>query len=277
MTSRDFGITTLRNAVAYHLDGSIVPSNNVYITSTNGAAVFSDTLTISTIYVSTATISTLTVSTIDGGGVSSILAVNAGTNISIPDPLIPVVSVDINSTLNMNGFPIVDTTGLLTLSSIGEINLTAGSSINMNTSTITSFANKFILNSDLDIKGSSASIQFFDILNNQKATINYADINQKITITASSSVFESTGPGKGRLIFDSLYSYIELRGDNIPVRMRKYDSVGTAVSTAVALEGNNIILTTGGTSTIQIGPNNISSTYLLLTINNTAYKIALLT
>ncbi len=117
MTSRDFGITTLRNAVAYHFDGSIVPSNNVYITSTNGAAVFSDTLTISTINVSTATISTLTVSTIDGGGVSSILAVNAGTNISIPDPLIPVVSVNINSTLNMNGYSIVDGTGSLTLSS----------------------------------------------------------------------------------------------------------------------------------------------------------------
>ena len=53
MTSRDFGIVTLRNAVAYHFDGSIVPINNVYITSTNGGAVFSDTLTISTINVST--------------------------------------------------------------------------------------------------------------------------------------------------------------------------------------------------------------------------------
>ena len=111
MTSRDFGIVTLRNAVAYHFDGSIVPINNVYITSTNGAAIFSDTLTISTINVSTINGSGV------GGGVSSI---TAGTNISITGTVsTPIVNVDINSTLLMNGFPIVDTTGLLTLSSIG--------------------------------------------------------------------------------------------------------------------------------------------------------------
>ena len=68
MTSRDFGIVTLRNAVAYHFDGSIVPINNVYITSTNGGAVFSDTLTISTINVSTINGGGV------GGGVSSIIA-----------------------------------------------------------------------------------------------------------------------------------------------------------------------------------------------------------
>jgi hypothetical protein len=112
MTSRDFGIVTLRNAVAYHFDGSIVPINNVYITSTNGGAVFSDTLTISTINVST-----INGGGVGGGGVSSI---SSGINISITGTVsTPIVNVDINSTLLMNGFPIVDTTGLLTLSSIG--------------------------------------------------------------------------------------------------------------------------------------------------------------
>ena len=73
MTSRDFGITTLRNAVAYHFDGSIVPSNNVYITSTNGAAIFSDSLTISTI----------NVSTINGGGGGSQTLSQTGNIVSL--------------------------------------------------------------------------------------------------------------------------------------------------------------------------------------------------
>jgi len=90
MTSRDFGITTLRNAVAYHLDGSIVPSNNVYITSTNGAAVFSDTLTISTINASTinggitlpsAIISMSTLTWSSSGGVS--FASTIDTNVTV--------------------------------------------------------------------------------------------------------------------------------------------------------------------------------------------------
>jgi hypothetical protein len=111
MTSRDFGIVTLRSAVAYRRNNTLVPPNNVYVTSTNGAAIFSDTLTISTINVSTINGSGV------GGGVSSI---SSGINISITGTVsTPIVNVDINSTLLMNGFPIVDTTGLLTLSSIG--------------------------------------------------------------------------------------------------------------------------------------------------------------
>ena len=81
MTSRDFGFTTLRSAVAYRPDNSIVSPNNVYITKTNGAAVFSDTLKISTINVSTATISTLTVSTINGGSGGGQVLSQSGDNI----------------------------------------------------------------------------------------------------------------------------------------------------------------------------------------------------
>ena len=116
MTSRDFGIVTLRNAVAYHFDGSIVPINNVYITSTNGGAVFSDTLTISTI----------NVSTINGGGVGGgVSSIIAGTNISITGTVsTPIVNVDINSTLLMNGYPIYDN---------NTITIAAGSSINLST------------------------------------------------------------------------------------------------------------------------------------------------
>ena len=116
MTSRDFGIVTLRSAVAYRRNNTLVPPNNVYVTSTNGAAIFSDTLTISTINVSTINGSGV------GGGVSSI---TAGTNISITGTVsTPIVNVDINSTLLMNGYPIYDNS---------TITIAAGSTINLST------------------------------------------------------------------------------------------------------------------------------------------------
>ena len=116
MTSRDFGIVTLRSAVAYRRNNTLVPPNNVYVTSTNGAAIFSDTLTISTI----------NVSTINGGGVGGgVSSITAGTNISITGTVsTPIVNVDINSTLLMNGFPIYDNS---------TITIAAGSTINLST------------------------------------------------------------------------------------------------------------------------------------------------
>ena len=77
MTSRDFGFITLRNAVAYRPDNSVVPPNNVFITSTNGGAVFSSNLKISTIDALNATIDTLKVSTITGVNTLDVSTINA--------------------------------------------------------------------------------------------------------------------------------------------------------------------------------------------------------
>jgi len=90
MTSRDFGFTTLRSAVAYRRNNTLVPPNNVYVTSTNGAAIFSDTLTISTINASTinggitlpsAIISMSTLTWSSSGGVS--FASTIDTNVTV--------------------------------------------------------------------------------------------------------------------------------------------------------------------------------------------------
>ena len=130
MTSRDFGFTTLRSAVAYRRNNTLVPPNNVYVTSTNGAATFSDTLTISTINVSTATISTLTVSTINGGGGGGVILITAGTNISTTGTASnPTINVNINSTLEMNGENI-HSSGALGIASDAILNLD-GTFVNM--------------------------------------------------------------------------------------------------------------------------------------------------
>lgn len=49
MTSRDYGFLTLRNTTAYQPTGNPVPPNNIFVTSTNGVAIFSNNISISTL------------------------------------------------------------------------------------------------------------------------------------------------------------------------------------------------------------------------------------
>ena len=97
-----------------------VSSNYVLITSTNGQLVPSDNIYISSITISS--INGLPYTPGSGGSVSSI---SSGTNISITGTSSnPIINVDINSTLLMNGFPIYDN---------NTITIAAGSIINLST------------------------------------------------------------------------------------------------------------------------------------------------
>jgi hypothetical protein len=85
MSSRDFGFTTLRNVTAYQPNNLYVPQNRVLATSTNGAAIFSDNITISslnasTIDVGTKTVQFLQVSTISSTTIVHRLNIQAGAN-----------------------------------------------------------------------------------------------------------------------------------------------------------------------------------------------------
>ena len=61
MSSRDYGFLTLRNTVAYQSNGDIVPANNIFVTSTNGVAVFSNNVSISTVTASSININTFNI------------------------------------------------------------------------------------------------------------------------------------------------------------------------------------------------------------------------
>ncbi len=88
MTSRDFGFLTLRNTTAYQPNGFPVPPNNIFVTSTNGAAVFSNNILISTVTVSTLNVNTENVSSINASTINAstivvdYLTVNSTTTLS---------------------------------------------------------------------------------------------------------------------------------------------------------------------------------------------------
>ena len=133
MASRDYGFLTLRNTTAYQSNGLPVPPNRIFITSTNGTAIFSDTVTLSSINTSSISVSSINTSSINTNSLtansttinfltvnstinaSTINATNISTDflstfehISFIDHNLSTVVVDvIGSTLYVNGAPII--------------------------------------------------------------------------------------------------------------------------------------------------------------------------
>ena len=78
MSSRDFSFLTLRNVSAYNPDNSLVSANSLFVTSTNGSAVFSNNISISSINASTLNASTINVNTSGGINTTNTNATNIG-------------------------------------------------------------------------------------------------------------------------------------------------------------------------------------------------------
>jgi len=78
MSSRDFSFLTLRNVSAYNPDNSLVSANSLFVTSTNGSAVFSNNISISSINASTLNASTINVNTSGGINTTNTNTTNIG-------------------------------------------------------------------------------------------------------------------------------------------------------------------------------------------------------
>ena len=78
MSSRDFSFLTLRNVSAYNPDNSLVSANSLFVTSTNGSAVFSNNISISSINASTLNASSINVNTSGGINTTNTNATNIG-------------------------------------------------------------------------------------------------------------------------------------------------------------------------------------------------------
>jgi len=199
MTSRDFGFTTLRSAVAYRRNNTLVPPNNVYITSTNGAAIFSDTLTISTINVSTIN---------GGGGGGGVSSISSGINISTSGTASdPIINVYINSTLDMNDYGILNCNNLtsntspFTISTIGNVNISS----NNGTGAVNINGNLVVLSSAI-----TQQIVTSSITTDPSTIIPWANYYGKYNFVSgiSTLTLPTTGVTEGSvLIFRNLDSY----------------------------------------------------------------------
>ena len=103
MSSRDYGFLTLRNTVAYQSNGDSVPANNILITSSNGIAVFSDIVNISTINISTLNTGNFNVSTFNTSTVNAnTVNVNKLTAISLNTSTVNANIISTNSFIIIN-------------------------------------------------------------------------------------------------------------------------------------------------------------------------------
>lgn len=138
-----------------------------------------------------------------GSGVG-LTAVIAGSNIAVDNtnPIAPIVSLAINSTINMNGFNIVN-------------------------------------GNDILLKGTNPSVDFFNSANVQKAGLDYVESSDKITLSCTDVVAESLGAGRGhRMILDAAGAALTSQDADTTLQRSQ---TGLGIRTIATLEDNGVI------------------------------------
>ena len=242
MTSRDFGFTTLRSAVAYRRNNTLVPPNNVYVTSTNGAAIFSDTLTISTI----------NVSTINGGGGGSQTLSQTGNIVSL-NPSGSMVDIASTTLVSSTG---VKTTHQALVGSNTEfgggcvcirsnnglsVGLIGGDTIDIYEGVISGIDSGFNLGGTLAVK----SIQ------DNSSTIGTA--GQLLTAGAGGELLWSTISGGGGQVLSQSGDNILLSGGGGSVDVSQTTTVSTTTQKTTALTYNAGIQLSNFSSNLTVG------------------------
>jgi hypothetical protein len=131
MASRDFSFLTLRNVSAYNPDNSVVQPNRFFVTSTNGAAYFSDNVQVSSIKVNGNAIVTGIVST-SYIGYSQNVNINPSAasqdtgNINIGTAYNPTIGIGSEGSVKdiiMNGAPLIKGTTNARVINASSINI----------------------------------------------------------------------------------------------------------------------------------------------------------
>jgi hypothetical protein len=127
MTSRDFGFLTLRNTTAYQPTGNPVPPNNIFVTSTNGTAIFSNNVSISTL--TTSTLNTSSLITPIQLYNSTTISDNYGKTVLLRSSTISTVRLTGNIPSSTTSVNFINWSGI-------DYNISTVSSISMTTSTL---------------------------------------------------------------------------------------------------------------------------------------------
>ncbi len=87
--------------------------------------------------------------------------------------------------------------------------------------------------------GANPSVNFYDSLGAQKATLDYTDINDKVTLSGTNFVFDAAN--KARLVMDTTFGQGSLtRTDGLPISMTRFDATGTTVDTGMILNSTDV-------------------------------------
>lgn len=92
--------------------------------------------------------------------------------------------------------------------------------------------------------GSAPSVNFFDSLGAQKATLDYTDINDRVTLAGTNFTFDAAN--KARLVMDTTFGQgAILRTEGLPIQITRYDAAGV-------VEESKLEMTTTGVKPSQI-------------------------
>ena len=233
MTSRDFGFLTLRNTIAYQPNGDPVPANYVFITSSSGAAIFSDNVTIDILNASTINTSTINTDTLNASTINA-YTINADIfNVSTLNASTIVIDTITTSTINvitLNTSSIITSsiiTNYLTVNSTATISTLNATNINASTLNLLTLNTSSIFTS---------SILTSSLLTSSIIT-NYLTVNSTATVSTLNTL-NLTISSSGGININSPYDTIiggpaqniQLNASNINITSGDLNINGTAIS-----------------------------------------------
>jgi hypothetical protein len=118
------------------------------------------------------------------------------------------------------------------LTVVGDINASTGG---------ISADNNITTNGDVVIKGTNPSVDFKNTSNVQKASLDYVQLTDKVTLTGQNVIMESLGAGAPRILLDSTGGNATMRADDIDVRLQRFNGTGTTLNTELALTGSGTV------------------------------------
>jgi hypothetical protein len=145
----------------------------------------------------------------------------------------------------------VDSNGIYATAASGNCEMAAGAgNIGMNASGTFSalmFGNNYNFNGsgpgaaivnvdgDLQLKGTNPSVDFFNSSNVNKGSLDYVELNDKITLSCSNITIEATPAN--RLIMDTGFGQgMIARTHGLPIALVRYDAIGTTAETQMTIE-----------------------------------------
>lgn len=99
---------------------------------------------------------------------------------------------------------------------------------------------------DIDLKGTNPSVNFFNSSDAQKASVDYVESSDKVTVSGTNVSLDTTQPGYPRVVLDG--GGVTARANDLPVNLYRFDSTGASVLSSVNLQNNGVTL--AGTNTV---------------------------
>lgn len=109
---------------------------------------------------------------------------------------------------------------------------------------------------DIDLAGTNPSVNFFDSSSAQKASVDYVEVGDRVTMSGANVSLDTTQAGYPRVILDG--GGVTVRANDRDVALYRFESTGAVASSALKLTNEGVMMTATNTVTANLDGNGLT-------------------